>query len=98
MNAEERIKREGKTWQQLAHEYYVEIKEIPGATYDKEYQRKVKPISSKLWIPQKRVLQILKDYVVVSRKKLREKLVHPTNTKSVAVYDFIKELLAEKKP
>ena len=28
-------------------------------------------------------------------KELREKLVHPTNTKSVAVYDFIKEILGE---
>jgi len=27
--------------------------------------------------------------------ELREKLVYPTNTKSVAVYDFIKEILGE---
>jgi len=30
-------------------------------------------------------------------KELKEKLVHPTNTKSVAVYDFIKEILGVSK-
>ena len=30
-------------------------------------------------------------------KELREKLVYPTNTKNIAVYDFIKEILGGTK-
>jgi hypothetical protein len=38
-----------------------------------------------------------KDFVVISRKQLEDLLVYPRNTKSVAVYDFVKNLLTGEK-
>ena len=35
--------------------------------------------------------------IIETEKELQTRLVHPTNTKYIEVYDFIKELLGEKR-